>query len=129
MKLLLDTHALLWVRGEPERLKADTRRVLADDDNAVFVSVVSLWEIVVKCRIGKLQADIATIIARMAPESKIQLLGIKPQHLIALNSLPFREQHRDPFDHLIIAQAISEGMTLVTQDQNAPLYPVQIMSP
>ena len=50
-------------------------------------------------------------------------------HLIALNSLPFREQHRDPFDHLIIAQAISEGMTLVTQDQRAALYPVQIMFP
>ena len=129
MNLLLDTHALLWVLGDPERLKAETRRVLADADNAVFVSVVSLWEIVVKCRIGKLQADIASITARMAPASKMQLLGITPQHLIALNSLPFREQHRDPFDHLIIAQAISEGMTLVTQDQRAALYPVQIMFP
>lgn len=129
MNLLLDTHALLWVLGDPERLKAETRCVLADADNAVFVSVVSLWEIVVKCRIGKLQADIASITARMAPASKMQLLGITPQHLIALNSLPFREQHRDPFDHLIIVQAISEGMTLVTQDQRAALYPVQIMFP
>jgi PIN domain nuclease of toxin-antitoxin system len=129
VNLLLDTHALLWVLGDPERLKAETRRVLADADNAVFVSVVSLWEIVVKCRIGKLQADIASITARMAPASKMQLLGITPQHLIALNSLPFREQHRDPFDHLIIVQAISEGMTLVTQDQRAALYPVQIMFP
>lgn len=129
MKLLLDTHVLLWVRGEPERLKAETRRVLADDDNAVVVSVVSLWEIVVKCRIGKLKADIASITARLAPASKIQLLGVTPQHLLALNGLPPRELHRDPFDHLIIAQAISEGMVLVTQDRHAALYPVQVMAP
>jgi PIN domain nuclease of toxin-antitoxin system len=128
VKLLLDTHALLWVLGETERLGADTGRILADDDNAVFVSVVSLWEIVVKCRVGKLQADITAIVAQMAPASKIQLLGMTPPHLIALNSLPFHEQHRDPFDHLIIAQAIAEGMTLVTRDQRAALYPVQTMS-
>ena len=129
MKLLLDTHALLWVRGDPDRLKAETRRILADAGNAVFVSVVSLWEIVVKRRIGQLEADVAAIIAGMAPASKIQLLGVTPQHLVVLNHLPIHQHHRDPFDHLIIAQAISEGMTLVTQDQNAPLYPVQIMSP
>jgi PIN domain nuclease of toxin-antitoxin system len=129
VKLLLDTHALLWVLGDLERLKVETRGILAHDDNAVFVSVVSLWEIVVKCRVGKLEADIAAITARLAPASKIQLLGIAPQHLVGLNSLPFHEQHRDPFDHLIIAQAIREGMTLVTQDQNAALYPVRIMSP
>jgi PIN domain nuclease of toxin-antitoxin system len=129
VKLLLDTHALLWVRSEPERLKAETRQVLADDDNTVFVSMVSLWEIVVKCRIGKLQADIGAITARLAPASKIQLLGITPQHLMALDSLPFHQQHRDPFDHLIIAQSISEGMTLVTHDQHARLYPVRVFSP
>jgi len=129
VKLLLDTHALLWVLGDPDRLKPDMRRILADTANTVFVSVVSLWEIVVKRRVGKLEADIASITAQLAPASKIQLLGVTTQHLHALNVLPFREQHRDPFDHLIIAQAIAEGMTLVTQDQNAPLYPVQIISP
>lgn len=129
MKLLLDTHALLWVLGDPGRLKSETRRVLAEAGNAVFVSVVSLWEIVVKRRVGKLEADIASITAQMAPASKIQLLGITPRHLHTLDSLSFREQHRDPFDHLIIAQAISEGMTLVTQDQHAALYPVRVMPP
>jgi PIN domain nuclease of toxin-antitoxin system len=83
VKLLLDTHALLWVRSEPERLKAETRQVLADEDNAVFVRVVSLWEIVVNSRIGKLEADIGAITARLAPASKIQLLGSTPQHLLA----------------------------------------------
>jgi PIN domain nuclease of toxin-antitoxin system len=129
VKFLLDTHALLWVRGDPDRLKPETRRVLADDDNAVFISVVSLWEIVVKCRIGKLDADIDAITARLAPASKIQLLGITPQHLMALDVLPFHQHHRDPFDHLIIAQSIAEGMTLVTRDRNAQLYPVRIWPP
>lgn len=128
MKLLLDTHALLWVLAEPDRLRPATQRSLADAANDVAVSVVSLWEIMVKCRVGKLDADIAAITAQFAPASKLQLLGITPQHLHALNRLPFHAQHRDPFDHLIIAQAISEGMTLVTQDANAQLYPVQMMA-
>jgi PIN domain nuclease of toxin-antitoxin system len=129
VKLLLDTHVLLWVIGDSRRLKPNTRHILAEPGNAVFVSVVSLWEIVVKHRVGKLEADIASITAQIAPASKIQLLGVTPRHLHELNSLPVREQHRDPFDHLIIAQAISEGMTLVTQDRYVALYPVQAMSP
>jgi PIN domain nuclease of toxin-antitoxin system len=129
VKLLLDTHVLLWVRGDPDRLKSDTRGILADPANEVFVSVVSLWELLIKSRVGKLNVDIDVMIAGMAPASKLQLLGITPHHLRALNGLPFYPQHRDPFDHLIIAQAISDGMTLVTQDRNAPLYSVQVMLP
>jgi PIN domain nuclease of toxin-antitoxin system len=129
VKLLLDTRVLLWVLAYPERLAAETRGSLADDGNTVFVSVVSLWEIVVKCRIGKLHADISKIIARLAPASKLQLVGIRTEHLVALNTLAFHQQHRDPFDHVIIAQAIVEGMTLVTQDRHAVLYPVRTMAP
>jgi PIN domain nuclease of toxin-antitoxin system len=110
-------------------LTPETYRTLDEASNTVFVSVVSLWEIVVKCRIGKLEADIAAITAQMAPASKLPLLGITSRHLIASNNLPFHGQHRDPFDHLIIAQAICEDMMLVTRDHNAPLYPVQIMMP
>jgi PIN domain nuclease of toxin-antitoxin system len=129
VKLLLDTHVLLWVLGDPGRLNSDTRRVLAEVGNAVFVSVVSLWEIVVKRRVGKLEADIAAITAQLAPASKVQLLGITTQHLHALDRLSFPDRHRDPFDHLLIAQAISEGMTLVTQDQHVVLYPVRFLAP
>jgi PIN domain nuclease of toxin-antitoxin system len=128
VKLLLDTHVLLWLLGDPDRLRAETQRVLTAVGNAVFVSVVSLWEIVVKQRVGKLDADLRSIIAQLAPASKLQLLDVLPRHLDALSNLPFYEQHRDPFDHLIIAQAMSEGMTLVT-NENAPLYAVAIMSP
>lgn len=127
MKLLLDTHAFLWVLGDPDRLPAETRLALADPANPVFVSVVSLWEIVVKRRIGKLEADIAAILAQMAPETKLQWLHLVPQHMQALDALPFHPRHRDPFDHLIIAQAVDEDMTLVTGDTHAPLYPVRTM--
>lgn len=89
--------------------------------------MVSLWEIVVKRRIGKLQADIAAITAGLAPASKIQLLPITAQHLHALGNLPVHDQHRDPFDHLLIAQALSEDMIFVTQDGRASLYPIRIM--
>jgi PIN domain nuclease of toxin-antitoxin system len=64
----------------------------------------------------------------MAPASKIQLLGIMPRHLTSLDGLPFYQEHRDPFDHPLIAQAISDGMTLVTQDRHALLYSVRIMA-
>jgi PIN domain nuclease of toxin-antitoxin system len=124
LKFLLDTHVLLWALGDPDRLRAETHRTLAEAGNEVFVSLISLWEIVVKVRVGKLKADIASVTAQMAPASKIQLLGVSPRHLYALNGLPFHERHRDPFDQLIIAQAISDGMTLVTSDRNAGLYQV-----
>src|SRR5471030_410526 len=126
MKLLLDTHVLLWLLND-DRLSGEVRRVLADPGSALYVSLVSLWEIVVKRRVGKLTANVAAITAQMAPVSKLQWLGVAPHHLVALDRLPVHQQHRDPFDHLIIAQAISEGMTLVTRDRNAALDPVQIL--
>ncbi len=129
MKLLLDTQALLWALDAPERLMSGTRHSLADPANPVFVSVGSLSEIAVKCGIGMLGADVDEIAAQMAPASKLQWLGITPDHLHTLSQLPVHAQHCDPFDHLIVAQAIRDGMTLVTQDQNAALYPVRLMAP
>jgi PIN domain nuclease of toxin-antitoxin system len=129
VKLLLDTHVLLWVLGDPGRLDAETVRTLADANNAVFVSVVALWEIALKRRIGKLDANVTEIAAQLSPASKIQLLGLTPHHLGTLDRLPFHEQHRDPFDHLLIAQAIAEDMIFVTKDHNAPLYQVRVMAP
>jgi PIN domain nuclease of toxin-antitoxin system len=127
VKLLLDTHVLLWVLNG-DKLNDAVRRALSDPASVVFVSIVSLWEIVVKRRVGKLEADIGGIAAQMAPVSKLRWLGVTPEHLLALDRLPIREQHRDPFDHLIIAQAISEGMTLVTRDRNAGMYPVAVLA-
>ncbi len=127
MRLLLDTHVLLWLLND-DQLNAGARLALSDPGSVLFVSVVSLWEIVIKQRAGKLKADVNSIAAQMAPASKLQWLGLTSGHLLALNVLPTHRQHKDSFDHLIIAQAIAEQMTLVTRDQNAPLYPVRILA-
>jgi PIN domain nuclease of toxin-antitoxin system len=124
MNLLLDTHALLWALSNDARLGAHARGVIGDPENQVFVSVVSLWEIALKIRIGKLTADLRRIVATM-PATGYQLLAIEPRHLVALETVPNFPDHRDPFDHLLIAQAIVDGHALVSEDQNVARYPVQ----
>lgn len=129
MRFLLDTHALLWSLDEPERFSAGTRDLLSAPGSDVFVSVVALWEIAIKHRIGKLGTDVGKVAAFLAPPSKLRLLGIVPRHLVELQRLPVVAGHRDPFDHLLIAQAIAEGMTLVSADQNVPRYDVAAIVP
>jgi PIN domain nuclease of toxin-antitoxin system len=130
MRLLLDTHVFLWVLGEPARLSARTMQIMADDSTAVHVSIISLWEIVLKQRVGKLEADIPAILEQLAsPEGKIDILDVAPAHLLALARLPTQSKHRDPFDHLLISQAIAENMTLVTDDQYFRIYQVALLQP
>ena len=104
----LDTHALLWWLSDDQRLGQGDRALIADPGNDVLVSVASLWEIVVKIRVGKLLADIGAI-----------------ERAIVLTNLPLR--HRDPFDHLLIAQALDEDALIVSDDRNMPLYAVRSM--
>ena len=125
MKLLIDTHVLLWSLAEPERLDAEAQRILADPHNEVLVSIVCLWEIALKKRIGKLQAEIGLIVEGIE-EQGFGRLAIEDRHLETLLGLPSR--HRDPFDHLLIAQAITEEAAFVTGDRLAALYPVQVIA-
>lgn len=124
MSLLLDTHALLWWLSDDPRLGEVARERIADGTGEVLVSIVSLWEIVVKQRIGKLDADIAEIGDAVAT-SGFARLSIEQAHLERLAGLP--RHHRDPFDHLLIAQAAVEGATFVSADRNAARYPVEIL--
>lgn len=125
MRLLLDTHVFLWVLGDPARLSARTMQLMADDAVAVHVSIVSMWEIVLKRRIGKLAADVPAIFAQVSSQdSKICLLDLSPAHLLTLAQLPLQPGHRDPFDHLLISQALTDNMTLVSDDRYFPLYRV-----
>lgn len=119
MRLLLDTHALLWWLNDDTKLGNHARGLIGDSENDVLVSVVSLWEITVKLRIGKLDADLEEILA-ILPAQGFDRLDISDAHLIALAALPLH--HRDPFDHLLMAQAGAEGATFVCQDRNVPLY-------
>lgn len=125
MRLLLDTHALLWALAGDAALGDAARDLISDPANDVFVSVASLWEAVVKIRIGKLDVDADEMMAAVA-ESGFALLDIRPSHLVALARLPVH--HRDPFDHLLIAQAVVEDLTFMSEDRNTPRYPVRYVT-
>jgi PIN domain nuclease of toxin-antitoxin system len=125
MRLLLDTQALLWWLSDDGRLEIQARALIEDPGNDVLVSVVSLWEIAVKVRIGKLQADLREIVESVGREG-FSPLGISMPHLLTLVELP--KHHRDPFDHLLIAQAIAEDAAFVSEDRNAPRYEVRLVT-
>lgn len=123
MRLLLDTHALLWWLDDHPRLGEHARGLLGDPDNEVLVSVVSFWEIVIKSRVGKLTVDVNKVSAATAREGFARL-DISLAHLTILAGLPMH--HRDPFDHLLIAQAIAERAQLLSDDPNTRRYAVQV---
>jgi PIN domain nuclease of toxin-antitoxin system len=125
MRLLLDTHALLWWLADDAQLGSQARDLIEDPGNDVLVSVASLWKIVVKVRVGKLQADIREI-ADTIPRDGIALLDISTAHLLTLADLPLH--HRDPFDHLLMAQAIEEGATFISENRNASRYPIRLVT-
>ncbi|WP_354558490.1 type II toxin-antitoxin system VapC family toxin [Rhizobium aquaticum] len=125
MRLLLDTHALLWWLNDDVKLGNHARGLIGDAENDVLVSAVSLWEITVKLRIGKLDADIEEILA-ISPDQGFDRLDITDAHLVALAALPLH--HRDPFDHLLMAQAVAEGAHFVSQDRNVGLYGIPFLT-
>jgi len=125
LKILLDTHVLLWWLAGDKQLGTQARDLIADPGNDILVSVASLWEIVVKRRVGKLQADVAEVSDAIERDG-FSLLPISLANLAELTALP--THHRDPFDHLLIAQAISEQATLLSEDQNISKYPVQVLA-
>ena len=125
MKLLLDTHVLIWCLTDNTALGVRSRTLITNPANPVLVSIVSIWEIVVKMRAGKLDAHIGEII-RDSARAGFTSTPIIHAHLLELARLP--KHHRDPFDHLLIAQAIVEDATLVTNDRHMSLYPVRQMT-
>jgi PIN domain nuclease of toxin-antitoxin system len=106
------------------RLGSQARELVADPAHDVLVSAVSLWEIVVKMRAGKLKADIQEILWAI-DDAGFTWLAISPPHLLTLAGLP--SHHRDPFDHLLIAQAITEDAPFISADQNTLKYPVKVI--
>ena len=125
MRLLLDTHALLWWLADDDQLGPRARELIEDPGNDVLVSVVSLWEIVVKVRVGKLEADIKEV-ADTVPREGFTLLDISTAHLLTLARLPMH--HHDPFDHLLMAQAIEEDATFISEDRHASRYKVRMVT-
>ena len=124
MRLLLDTHALLWALGDPEQLDAQARQAIVDPENVAAVSAASAWEIAIKRALRKLEApaDLASALAA----SRFQQVAISVEHALAAGSLP--NHHGDPFDRMLIAQARIEGFTVVTRDARFELYGVGVLA-
>lgn len=125
MRLLLDTHALLWWLLDDPALPAAPRRAI-ERAEAVFVSAASVWEVAIKQRLGKLPeltlgvAELPALIR----ESRFLPLAVDDRHAAAVATLPLH--HRDPFDHLLIVQALTERLTLVTRDRQFAAYGVTL---
>ena len=124
MKLLLDTHVLLWWLRDDRRLSQRARTVIADSRVTVLVSLASGWELSIKCRLGKI-AESGARAMREAEEQGFQILGLTADHLAALEELPRIHGHGDPFDQLLLAQARVEDAALMTGDKSLPGYGVR----
>ena len=123
-RLLLDTHALLWALSAPRRLPSRVARMLRDPENDIFVSPVGTWEVAIKSALGKIDADV-TAVARGAREAGFEELPITIAHTLRVSTLP--AHHRDPFDRLLVAQAVEEHLTIVTHDPLLGGYPAPIL--
>lgn len=119
MKILLDTNALIWWLDDEPMLGSAARRVIADPSNTVIATVVSLWEITMKWRIGKFPRP-GSAYAAFLEEEGCSLIGVSPAHVVAVEMLEMH--HKDPFDHLILAQAQIEGATIITSDKALTEY-------
>jgi PIN domain nuclease of toxin-antitoxin system len=118
MRILLDTHIFYWLFYDQHKLPSAARTIL-DDADAVFVSAVSLWEIAIKVRVGKLKADIPELISSLEAANLIEL-PVLARHTPLVSILPLH--HADPFDRLLIAQAITEPLHLLTADPKLKQY-------
>ena len=125
MKLLLDTHALLWSIIEPDKLSPDARTAIADPSSQVVVSAVSFWEISIKTAMGKLRLEGVTPeqLVDAAQQQGFDLLPLDPRLAACFSRLPIDPQHRDPFDRMLVWQAISLGYTLVSRDRKIAATP------
>ena len=127
MKLLLDTHTLLWYAQNDPQLSSMAQSLIQDMGNEVFVSPASYWEVAIKISIGKysLNTPYETFMEQAIDGNLFRVLPILVTHTSVLTTLPFPKNHKDPFDRLIVAQAIAEQMSIVSNDDKLDDYPVR----
>lgn len=127
MKLLLDTHAFICLVDRPDALPARSRAMLEDPSNDLYLSLASPWEMQIKVTLGKLRLgkSVADMVQAEVDRAAVRLLPIAIEHVAALSRLP--DHHRDPFDRLLVAQAIHEGLILVSSDRAIAQYDAPII--
>ena len=124
MKILIDTHVALWLFNDYEKLSRRALDCLRDGTNELYVSTASVWEVAIKNSLGKLPefSGGSKRFFRAIQDNPIQLIGIKPVYIEEIEALPYI--HRDPFDRMIIATALCEGMVILTADKSIQKYDV-----
>ena len=127
MRLLLDTHAFLWADAEPDKLSARAKAACEDAANILLLSTASVWEIQIKVRLGKLTLGrpLRFLLGDWRHGSSLGILPVQLEHVLRLDSLP--PLHKDPFDRLLVAQALVEDCVLVSQDPVVAQYSVKVL--
>lgn len=127
MKLLLDTHAFLWLNDDAARLSQAVKALCSSGEHEFYLSIASPWEMQIKSQLGKLTLTIPIeeLVSKNQLENNIQILPIELPHISCLEKLP--QHHKDPFDRIMIAQAIIEDMTIITVDHVFSDYSVRVM--
>ena len=125
MKLLIDTHLLIWAAGSSKQLPALARQLMADRGNTLLFSPASIWEVAIKRSLGRrdFQFD-SRILRRNLLQNGYQELPVTSEHAVAIDQLP--NLHKDPFDRLLIAQSMVEGILLLTADPTVAAYPAPV---
>ena len=126
MKLLLDTHIILWAAAEPEQLSSQAKSLIEDPQNQLYFSAASLWEISIKNKLGRadFKVDLAVLRRNLLDNGFVEI-AINSAHTIGVDTLP--NIHKDPFDRILIAQTAVEGVTLMTADSVVAEYPVAVV--
>jgi PIN domain nuclease of toxin-antitoxin system len=126
MKLLLDTHILLWAAGEPEQLSNQAKALIEDPENQLYFSAASLWEISIKNKLGRADFKVdLPVLRRNLLDNGFEEIVITSAHTLAIGALP--DIHKDPFDRMLVAQTVVEGVTLMTADSVVAEYPVAVV--
>lgn len=125
MKYLLDTHTFIWMVSSPEKLSSNARDTILNEANELWMSTASLWEMQIKCDLGKLTIEIPLneLWGEAGKANDIALLNIVTKHIWQLKSLP--HIHKDPFDRMLVCQAQCESLTVITRDRHIKEYDVQ----
>ena len=122
MNILIDTHIALWSLYDDSKLSEENRKYLTDENNTIFLSLISAWEVEIKHSIGKLEVP-ADIFLEDCESLGFQILNLKKEHLLGLKSLSYPENgHKDPFDRLLLSQAKTEKYGFLTEDENLRQY-------